>query len=336
MKGVQILETKFRQMPGLLYDAISMMALQLNSQEVWIDSVVNPEYAEEDTVHVEYWLSQYPTLPESLRLFFHLPGRKERSPMHKMLEDIIAETDGKVTDEKLLGRIEEKEWLTGKLLNFYFPGVSMSEIMDDPVQFVEKLTYPAEIKFLLLSFLTSSHRYISDLSVWMQKYYKQTQEIYRLHTTEILQWAEEMEEATLVNAYQKIIQTAESGRMDYSLAYLMRNTLTFHKPCLILGQDYSRSFVNEEKEHYDMEAICNALGDKNRLSVFVMLEKEGEKTSADIAKFLQAAQNTVSYHLDIMVQAKVLYRKPAGKTVRYRINRGVCAYAAEQFSAWSI
>jgi ArsR family transcriptional regulator len=70
----------------------------------------------------------------------------------------------------------------------------------------------------------------------------------------------------------------------------------------------------------DSVEFCKALADDTRQQILVML-LEGEKCVGDIVEAFNMSQPTISHHLGILRQLKLVSSRKEGKLVFYGINR---------------
>ncbi|HSJ56302.1 MAG TPA: metalloregulator ArsR/SmtB family transcription factor [Anaerolineae bacterium] len=70
----------------------------------------------------------------------------------------------------------------------------------------------------------------------------------------------------------------------------------------------------------DCVDFCRALADDTRQKILVMLQ-EGEKCVGDIAEAFNTSQPTISHHLGILKQYKLVTSRKEGKLVYYDLNR---------------
>jgi ArsR family transcriptional regulator len=70
----------------------------------------------------------------------------------------------------------------------------------------------------------------------------------------------------------------------------------------------------------DCVEFCKALADDTRQKILVML-LEGEKCVSDIVDAFDMSQPTISHHLSVLKQFKLVTSRKDGKLVYYDINR---------------
>ncbi len=70
----------------------------------------------------------------------------------------------------------------------------------------------------------------------------------------------------------------------------------------------------------DCVEFCKALADDTRQKILMML-LDGEKCVSDIVAAFDISQPTISHHLNILKQYKLVTSRKEGKLVYYAINR---------------
>jgi ArsR family transcriptional regulator len=70
----------------------------------------------------------------------------------------------------------------------------------------------------------------------------------------------------------------------------------------------------------DCVEFCRALADDTRQQILVML-LDGEKCVSDIVEAFNMSQPTISHHLGVLKQFKLVTSRKEGKLVFYDINR---------------
>ena len=70
----------------------------------------------------------------------------------------------------------------------------------------------------------------------------------------------------------------------------------------------------------DCVEFCRAMADDTRQAILVMLQ-DGERCVSDIAEVFDTSQPTISHHLSILKQHKLVTSRKEGKLVYYDLNR---------------
>jgi ArsR family transcriptional regulator len=78
-----------------------------------------------------------------------------------------------------------------------------------------------------------------------------------------------------------------------------------------------------EKAMESITVIFKALGERNRLRVFLALMETEELCVCEVGEFLGLAPATVSRHMSILLRAKLIDLQKRGKWVYYSIKKDV-------------
>ena len=82
----------------------------------------------------------------------------------------------------------------------------------------------------------------------------------------------------------------------------------------------------------DCVEFCKALSDDTRQQILVLL-LDGEKCVSDIVEMFGMSQPTISHHLNILKQFKLVTSRKEGKLVFYDINRNNVVHCCGQLMA---
>lgn len=66
--------------------------------------------------------------------------------------------------------------------------------------------------------------------------------------------------------------------------------------------------------------VLKALGDEMRLTIFKMLAKQ-ELCACDILEEIEITQSTLSYHMKILTDSKLVLSRKNGNWTNYRLNK---------------
>ena len=78
-----------------------------------------------------------------------------------------------------------------------------------------------------------------------------------------------------------------------------------------------------DKNSGDISKIFKALGDNNRLTILKML-RTGEKCACKILEELNISQSTLSHHMKILCDSKIVECRKDGKWSHYSLNKKEC------------
>lgn len=84
-----------------------------------------------------------------------------------------------------------------------------------------------------------------------------------------------------------------------------------------------------DKSSGDISKIFKALGDNNRLTILKML-RTGEKCACKILEELNISQSTLSHHMKILCDSKIVECRKDGKWSHYSLNKKECENFKEE------
>lgn len=73
--------------------------------------------------------------------------------------------------------------------------------------------------------------------------------------------------------------------------------------------------------------ISKAFSDENRIKIFTILKTEGECCACDLLNKLSIHQPTLSHHMKILNDAKLITSYKRGKWMYYNVNKEYCGQA---------
>lgn len=85
-------------------------------------------------------------------------------------------------------------------------------------------------------------------------------------------------------------------------------------------------------EDFDTLAIIKALGDENRLQILRLLT-DGEKCACILLEKLNIGQSTLSHHMKILSQSKVVSFRKDGKWTYYTLNKAALDCLIDLFNS---
>jgi ArsR family transcriptional regulator len=85
--------------------------------------------------------------------------------------------------------------------------------------------------------------------------------------------------------------------------------------------------VNPEKgnsccDYGTLVGVFKALSDASRQKILLLLEEEGEMRVSSLVERLHITQPTISHHLSVLKNARLVEDKRMGQSVYYSVNRG--------------
>lgn len=340
------IDASYRQELGVIYDTINIFVMKLNDRQIWLDRATQKFAKTEDSLHMDFWLSQFDNVPQELMIFFYLKDQSCFAFLTHVFATIMQKTNGTATVNDFIEYIKNEAEMTSNLSNFY-----LGKELADKYEFREELCKREDLdnllRFQLLGYAVAPRIYLYQLRNLFKTFYDKVMDIYKEKANDILKYQEEItgtklyEIASLYH-HTDIVEKnlrQENFVLIYTITLILKNCIMFEiespvKWC-ILGIDYQRQVNEDEKIMLDVAALGNSFGDHHRLSIIGLILRNGELTVSDMANRLGLAVNSVSYHLDIMKKANLLCSRTKGKSTVFWLNTKVCAIISAILEHWS-
>jgi ArsR family transcriptional regulator, arsenate/arsenite/antimonite-responsive transcriptional repressor len=81
-----------------------------------------------------------------------------------------------------------------------------------------------------------------------------------------------------------------------------------------------RKSVSAENIYLFKTEVLRALSDETRQGIIVLLGKHGSMCVTDLAAYFNVGRPTVSHHLQVLKEAKVVLSEKLGKEMHYSLN----------------
>ncbi|MBP7446033.1 ArsR/SmtB family transcription factor [Zoogloea sp.] len=98
-----------------------------------------------------------------------------------------------------------------------------------------------------------------------------------------------------------------------------------------MNNDYSRAIPETWR---DIAAVFTALGDEHRQRILLTFESGEKLNVGQIAEVSTLARSTVSHHLKVLREARVLISEREGKEIYFRVNKSFLQDAFGKVSAY--
>ena len=340
------MDTSYRQELGVIYDTINIFVMKLNDREIWLDRATQKTAKTEDSIHIDYWLSQFDNVPQELMIFFYLKNQSCFAFLTHIFAAIMQKTNGTATINDFIEYFKDEVEVTCDLSKFYL-GREIGSLYDFREELCKREELNSLLRFHLLSYAVAPRACLITLKNFFKLFYEKMMNIYKEKANDILKYQEEItgtklyELASLYHHDDVIANNMhqESLVFIYTITIILKNCIMFEiespvKWC-ILGINYQRQVDEDEKIMLDVAALGNAFGDQHRLNIIRFILQNGELTVSDLANRLGLAVNSVSYHLDIMKKANLLCSRTKGKSTVFWLNSKVCAIISTILEHWS-
>ncbi len=326
---------KFVKGPGYLYDLFFLFTLYFNQDEV-LPQTINRYKTVEDTEHFNRLLDSVKTVPEELRLFFHLKDNK-RCLMTSLyyrshIDDIFFGSGVSKIQEEL----QDYNKVLKNVLTYYFGEEAVRVSPEDP-DFVRTIgkqirdsQYDIALKNSLYTFFLEPIPVIQVLQNELTKKEIMLSQMYLDSDSTLTKIQNQIDIDQLA---KKIFQIGTTS-MDFSsfdeliISFCVANKNSigvFYQKnfaLFLLGTDYEdfTDYLNTKELVPSLAQFGVALAEENRIQMLEMILEKGEVTVAEVKQKMNLSHTNTYYHITLLANANLLSTRNQGRTVYYSIN----------------
>lgn len=320
--------------PGFVFDSIFIFVLYYNKDE-WNKKFVNTDKGQEDIDFYYGILNKFPPFPEELRPFFYMKdnGSCFISSQYFM-ENLEMFFNGHGMD-LLYKELADLEKMKYNIAKFYVDElITPEEIGKYSVYELSKMllkqNLPNDIKQMVTLFLMEPKVYCDLVIDFFKMLEKMLSKYYSEHYNEIIEVCDKTDIHTIENSFKiaegSNLKLTEEGS-EISVCLINVNLFKFNiingKTCSIIGinGEEAMRYLGSKSDNIDIPLFGKILSDAGRVNVIKMLATKGELYTGEIAQYLGVASASAYYHIEMMMDAKMLHARSQGRTVYYSINR---------------
>lgn len=106
---------------------------------------------------------------------------------------------------------------------------------------------------------------------------------------------------------------------------------------VILGYDYGDivNFLIHQQKLPELDSFGNAISEKNRIEILVLMLQKDEITIKDLKMELNLSSTNAHYHLMLMMKVNIIKARNHGRTVLYSLNKQYFNAAVDILSKYS-
>lgn len=336
MKTDRILHAKYLKEPGYISDLIFLFCIYFNKKHI-LNSFVNYDKAKEDITFYNEIYNKIGLVPSKLALFFHFKidtGCLISKYYLCKQADIFLE-DEPVTVKRFTELFQDTKRMTEAVNKFYFPKAEQEEMeqmsLQDIAEMLETMDYSNDLKYQILNYYIRPEDTIQLLIDMMREKEPIVQEYYKKFEDTLQQMVEEFD------IYQTIENLKRVPGRQYSLELfdpIYYSVCVLNKICVqflyletdvitLLGWDYPQflAFLLHQSEEIELDLCGKILSEENRIKIIDRLLERGEITKAEVVNMLGISMTATHYHMDMMVQARMLTVRNEGRTMYHSLNR---------------
>lgn len=351
MKTDRILHAKYLKEPGYISDLIFLFCIYFNKKHI-MNTFVNYDKAKEDITFYNEIYNKIGLVPAKLALFFHFKidtGCLISKYYLCKQADIFLE-DEPVTVKRFTELFQDTKRMTEAVNKFYFPQAEQEKMeqmsLQEIAQMLETMDYSNDLKYQILNYYIRPEDTIQLLIDTMRDMEPIVQEYYAKYEDTLQQMVEEFD------IYQTVENLNRFPAKSYSIELfepIYYSVSVLDKVCvkfmylktdiiILLGWDYPQflDFLLHQSEEIELDLFGKILSEENRIKILDMLLERVEVTKTEVSKALGISMTATHYHMDMMVQARMLTVRNEGRTMYHSLNRKYFAQAIEMLMKYSI
>ena len=327
---------RFIREPGFTYDIFFLFILYFN-KDYCMSNTINYDKSAQDTEYYNDLLAAVGAIPEELALFFRLKEDEKCLMTKAYFTPFNAIFTSSYNLALVHDALTDLPQLTAAVIDFYFP--DKTACRDNPPsimqisQWIRESTYSPGIKSGLYAFFIEPALMAQRLS---QELSSKAMLVTRLHEKSSKRLTEQ-ERLFDLEGLEKRLRRFKQYQNDISaFTDIYVSFCQLHKNCiycefykdrimLMLGHDYQDMADNlcRRKQMPELDVVCGALSEKNRIKILDYLEQREESTIQSIEQALGFTGTNAYYHLAIMLKANILRSRSKGRTILYSLNRSM-------------
>lgn len=327
-------QARYAKEPGFVYDLIFIFVLYFN-KEAWTKKFVNTDKGQEDIDFYNEILNKFPPFPEELKPFFYFKGSGVCLMSELYFQPNVQMLFNGHGMDFLYNEINNASNMRHNLVNFYIdPNISIEESGNYSVyelsKFLLKQDLPDDVKQMVMLSLMDIKVSCNKIIEIFMMVERVLEEYYREHYDMVVNLCNTVNKDMIENSF-KIAENSEYKfdeiELEVSACLININLFRFSfmnsKTAVIIGvngEEFMKYLGNDSKD-IDISLFGKILSDSSRIKVLQMLASEGELFTGEIAQELGTALPSAYYHLEMMMDAKMLYSRNKGRAVYYSINR---------------
>ena len=304
---------KYYPDPGIAFDISKMLFVKLNPESVWKDYMTTLDSNIDEAEFIRQHAKSFPAPDPDLLLFSFRPANKTETFISQIISTYISQNFIEFSIDCLINYLCDISTVQKDLYMYYFGNEDFSVTNLEIIIRTNKLI-PDKIKLLLFSFLLNPTKYISSLSVFIQKYYEHIKATYFPDTARINLPASFIQ-GIVNNTYSPedhVDARFLSKTLSYSLCftipdYLLRN-FTKPNPYLITTPlTIDNTFTTDDPPYTHALLTCTtALNDKYRIAIIEQLILNKNMTLQEISQAIGLSTSTTNHHLSRLKRSNMI------------------------------
>jgi DNA-binding transcriptional ArsR family regulator len=326
---------KYTKNPGYIYDLMFVFILRFN-KETWFKRFINLDKGNEDISFYTGVLDRFPKSSDELLFFFYLMEDKAVFLTQYYLNNYADNFDQSYDFKFLCDKLSDVEILKENIIRCYFNANDndMKEINELPLSIISMKIYQMDlsdkIKQLLIMFFINPEYFSKKLVVELAAAESVLDRYYKDNYATIIDIGNKMD-------FEKAIDTINERD---NLSIDIRDLKCEYYSCCIISVNifkkmYSMGnltfiigknglefcqYLNKQNSNIELDKFGKIFSEPNRIKILKILTENEELYTSKIAQRLSLTVSAICYHLEMMVEVKMLFSRSEGRTVFFRIN----------------
>jgi DNA-binding transcriptional ArsR family regulator len=326
---------KYIKNPGYICDLMFVFTLQFN-KDVWLKRFVNLDKGNEDISFYTDVLDRFPKSSDELLLFFYLMEDRAAFLTQYYFNNYTDIFDQAYDFKFLCDKLSTVEILKENIIRCYFKvnDDGMKEISKLPLSKISmkiyQLDFSDKIKQLLIMFFIDPEYFSKKLAVELAVAETVLDRYYKDNYATIIDIGNKMDfekaiEAT--NEWDNLSIDIKDLKCEYYSCCIIsvnifKRMFSRGNPTFIVGKNGLEfwKYLNKQNSNIKLDKFGKIFSEPNRIKILKMLTENEELYTSEIAQRLSLTVTAAYYHLEMMVEVKMLYSRSEGRSVFFRIN----------------
>ena len=306
------------------------------NKDAWQKRFVNLDKGDGDSNFYKSVLDKFPKFSDELLLFFYLAEDRAALLTQYYFNNYSDAFDQDYDLKFLCDKLCDVEILKENVIRCYFNvnDEGMKEINRLPLNKISmkiyKLDVSDKIKQLLIMFFIEPDYFSKKLVVELSTAESVLDRYYKDNYAVIIDIGNKMD-------FEKVIETINEWDNlsidmkdlkceNYSCCIIAINIFKRMyirgNPTFIIGKNGFEfcQYLNKQNSNIKLDKFGKIFSEPNRIKILKMLAENEELYTSEIAHRLSLTVTAAYYHLEMMVEVKMLYSRNEGRAVFFRIN----------------
>lgn len=314
--------------PGYIQDLYFVFVLHFVGSNI-PDALVLKKQEAEDLQFFKEALERFGTFDEDLLPFFYFKDNTFCFMSVKYWRDYNFLDD--FGFDSVLADLFDKKAVYCNMMNFFL-GVTEEYERYGAVEIgglIRDLSYPDSVKCRLALFFMNPDYYIEKLIAGLKEKEAILRQYYNESSDHVYKIQARIDTDALISkiGQSAINMSLPSSKIYYSIALIEKNRISCKNNDN--GLFFFLGFAFQEKldEYLDSNTppditlwgkICS---EKNRIAILELIKENGELCTSEIADRINLSSTAVYYHMEMMLDARMLNSRNEGRTIFYSINQ---------------